>query len=461
MWLKSIWRFLNRYSPVTIHTPWVGVVGNCSEEIYYALLRARRENKKALLLFPRDLFWIFYFSKKRLGINRELIRIESPYRFGSHGSISNGIGRFILMTVYCTLRLANLFSKKFLNKSIKSERLTPRIGYPSLWGAENAAEFSSSAVKAFDWKEQLQSYLPVDLPARSRQKAERLRQEMGLPLSEWFVCIHVREGGFYGFQEGLFKCSRNSSIKKCIKAIQYITNSGGWVVRMGDATMTPLPHMERVIDYPHTPFKSDLMDMYLIKECRFYIGAQSGIWSTASLFQKPVLTINMNDWIDSFPERPGDLGIIKHIYSRSRKRFLSVKESIQFFTKHYFRYDYGNEYELYENTSDEIYELVKEFMEKRTNTPHSHLQKICNEHRVAAGYGLLEEQTGLHDHRKNVILKYHLAARLEGCAGALGNTFLERYWAECALEKVPEDEEPVFHDREVTADACNVNDSAK
>ena len=46
MFLNKIFEIFNKYSPILIHTPWAGAIGNMAEEIYMALLRARRENKK-------------------------------------------------------------------------------------------------------------------------------------------------------------------------------------------------------------------------------------------------------------------------------------------------------------------------------------------------------------------------------------------------------------------------------
>jgi len=35
---------------------------------------------------------------------------------------------------------------------------------------------------------------------------------------------------------------------------------------------------------------------------------------------------NMASWFYPFPHRQGDIGVLKHVYSRSRGRFLSVRE---------------------------------------------------------------------------------------------------------------------------------------
>ena len=45
------------------------------------------------------------------------------------------------------------------------------------------------------------------------------------------------------------------------------------------------------------------MDLYLIKNCSFYIGTQSGPMDTAYLFNKPVLMTNMCEIFASLPRK--------------------------------------------------------------------------------------------------------------------------------------------------------------
>ena len=99
-------------------------------------------------------------------------------------------------------------------------------------------------MKELNWDEQYARYRSPRLTESKSRSAERLRVEMGIPLSDWFVALHVREDGDLDY--------RNSSIGNYPDAIRVITRAGGWVVRLGDASMTPMPDMERVIDYAHS-----------------------------------------------------------------------------------------------------------------------------------------------------------------------------------------------------------------
>jgi len=77
LYINKIFDYINSKSPVLIFTPWMEFIGNCSEEIYFALIKARREGKKALFLYPDNLIPVKNF--KFITSNRELFNIESDY----------------------------------------------------------------------------------------------------------------------------------------------------------------------------------------------------------------------------------------------------------------------------------------------------------------------------------------------------------------------------------------------
>lgn len=113
-------------------------------------------------------------------------------------------------------------------------------------------------------------------------------QKLGVPEGAWFVCLHVREGGARGNEP-----FRQSEISDYFKAIKSITDRGGWVIRMGDKSMSRLAEMERVVDYPHTTSKSGFMDVFLCASARFFIATSSGLYAIAMTFGVPVAMTNM------------------------------------------------------------------------------------------------------------------------------------------------------------------------
>lgn len=63
---------------------------------------------------------------------------------------------------------------------------------------------------------------------------------------------------------------------------------------MEDGSMTPLPAMDRVVDYAHHPERSPELDLFLAARCRFFIGTSSGLALVATVFSRPVLYTNLH-----------------------------------------------------------------------------------------------------------------------------------------------------------------------
>lgn len=428
MILNTLFDRLNHRLNFIVQSPWIGTVGNCAEEIYFGLLKAIRDNKKVLFVFPFDLFWIFYFSKKKTGVNRALLHLESEYRLSQYTGFLTVISSISLTLIFCTIRIFAVVAGKILRRPVHDNYITPSIGQDALWNPSNVKEFSAKIVKDFNWKDQVHRPLNIKLPDKMSDRSKILTERMGLPKDSWFVCLHVREGGFYNYHEGKVKSIRNCDIFNYLDAIKLITSSGGWVVRMGDKTMKRLPKMKNVIDYPHTSYKSDALDIFLIQECSFYIGTQSGIWDVAVLYQKPIVMTNMFEWLLGYPLRVGDLGIMKHIFVKSENRYLSVSECFDAFERDHYGLYHNEDYEFHENSSDEIYSIVKEYLDSREDTVQTELQLQCNSKRFSSCLRAIDSIQFSEIEKDNILNKYRFASRLYGCSGTLGQRFLENYW---------------------------------
>ena len=187
--------------------------------------------------------------------------------------------------------------------------------------------------------------------------------------------------------------------------------------------------MERVIDYPFTPSKSYAMDLYLICKCRAYIGMQSGIYDVAMLFQRPMIIANMASWFYPFPHKRGDIGVLKHIYSKSRQRFLSVREWMaEPFNATSFS-SLGNDYVLYENDPEELRAAVQEFFDRDGNGDPTLLQHEFNELRLLRGRALLGKPIVADDSFADLHQRYRLASRLESAIGVISDDYLQKNWA--------------------------------
>lgn len=424
--MKTLHRLVNRLNacgPFVFLTPCVSVIGNCSEEMQFGLLRARREGKKLVVLYPFELPWKFRFP---IG-NRELFHVASPYRADPPLPLFL-LARAALTALYGPMRALSLIAGKLLGQwaNLPGWVTHPCLGSTTLWKPEEEpAEFRWDVVDGYRWTEEIPKPLSAGLAPGKRARAHAARLEMGIPEGAWFVGLHVRQRGFYNPKEEA--TCRNASVADFIPAIKEITARGGWVVRLGDKSMTPLPPLERVIDYPHTRFKSDLMDMYLLSECRFYVGMTSGILDTAWLFQRPMVLTNMTTWSFAYPRRPGDLGITKHLYSKRLGRFLSLQELLETPWEAQHFHHFGADYDMRDNTPEEIRDVVAEFLANDGEPNPNELQREFNRRRLEHGRRLLSKPVW-EDHYTDMHQRYRLASRLESSQGFMGAKFLAANW---------------------------------
>jgi putative glycosyltransferase (TIGR04372 family) len=404
-------------------------VGNCSEEIYYGLIKARALNKKLVILYPFDIPFLFRYKLT----NRYLFSLKSNDIYRPNALILCCI-RLLMTIIYGVLRVFSLFVKKIFNIRVADLYQFPSIGRDDLFTIDEHVErkIDIDLVEKFNWKDKLHYSFNFTIGDYDEENIDPYVRSIGIPNGARFVCIHVREGGFR--DDIGRKDYRNSDINNYIMAIKEITSRGMWVVRMGDDTMKPLPEMKNVIDYPFSICKSDLMDLCLIKQCYFFIACQSGIFDTAKLFSKPVLMINAYIWTFAGSFHYRDRGIIKHIYSIKEKRYLSIKE---LFSSGWEAQNLNGivvDYVFIENSKEEILDAVKEYLTcldsdlfvasnrqiKAQNYMKQQASTIFSNNRLAT-YDVLN------DHEE-AIERYRIASQVTGVEGALCNSYIDKNW---------------------------------
>ena len=423
--MPLVYRLSNWIGEMTgtiILVPHLWCVGDRAEHVYFGLLKARREGKKLFILLPYELPWRLSYHMT----NIEVSSVESEYLAFPSNRLPHVVGSVLITACFAFFRTLGFVLRRLFRTELHHFYLVPSMGTYTLFQPQECMPgFSWDVVDKYEWRKQLQAPPRVWIGQRKRAIAGRRRGEMGLPEDAWFVCLHVREGGFRNDQSYW----RNANIENYIEAIEEVTGRGGWVVRMGDATMKRLPLMERVIDYPFTEAKSDLMDVYLISECRAYIGTPSGLLAVATLFQRPIILTNMNTWLFGFPPKKGDIGVLRHIYSKSKGRFLSVREWIaEGFAGNFYR-ALGDDYVLYENDPEELRTIVSEFFDRDDDWQPSELQRQLGELRIREGRRQLSECVPMiHDLLADTHFRYQMASRVDSAVGTLGAEFLRRNW---------------------------------
>lgn len=201
--------------------------------------------------------------------------------------------------------------------------------------------------------------------------ANRLR-EMGI--NGEYICIHAREVATKtkNFISSYDDTSIiDADINSYGQACAYMYQEGCRAVRLGKDESRKC-EIDGAIDYANR-FYDELMDFYLLANCRFIIGGMAGIVAVASFWGRPVLQVNTLSFCygqESLSRTDYDLYIPKKLYSKREKRLLNLYESWDVS----FKCDRFNErfeeegIEVIDNTEAEILNAAVEMNEKLNHT---------------------------------------------------------------------------------------------
>jgi len=262
-----------------------------------------------------------------------------------------------------------------ISDPVAVERLLPLVRYledPVHWVVpyQGRLLFQSSVAAMLykRWEEEKRPPL-LTLSKDDYERGWRQLEKMGVPKGAWFVCLHVREPGFKD-GGGTQDAYRNADIETYLLAIRAIVARGGWVIRMGNPTMKPLPVMEHVIDYALSDFRSDWMDVFLCAQCRFLINTASGVGAVAAAFRVPlVLTNYLPTCAVLFSSQ--DLFIPKLCWSVDQQRYLpfeALMSSPVSTSVSQHQYDYMN-LKIVDNSPEEINDLITEMLDRLEEAP--------------------------------------------------------------------------------------------
>jgi putative glycosyltransferase (TIGR04372 family) len=218
-------------------------------------------------------------------------------------------------------------------------------------------EAASATVR--EWEDQKRGPI-MAIPPALAEKGRTVLAKLGVPDGAWFVGLHVRERNFRSYQADI-QNTLNADINTYFEAIRQVVDAGGYVIRMGDPTMCRLPAMKGVIDYAHSAYKAEDMDIFLCALCRFFLGTSSGPLYVPGMFGRPSLITN---WfpVGKRPWRSTDIYIPKKMRWDVSKAMLSFGES--------FSQPLGQAYstslfkelavEIVDNSSEEIVAATRE-----------------------------------------------------------------------------------------------------
>ncbi len=399
--------------------------GTNAIEIRDGIIKAKRLNKKLIILHTFDAPLIFKYKLT----NQYLLSIESEF-IHKPNKYMLFLSRLILTIIYIPLRQYFLFIKNFTNMHVPESYSFPSIGHDDLYIPEGAAKnYTFDLFKNDDVSYKSYDNVRLKLEGYCDHELQAFIEKIGVPNDTKFVCLHVRESGFHN-DKGRREF-RNSDIMSFIPAIKEITKKGWWVVRMGDASMTKLPIMKNVIDYPFCKCKSDLMDMCLIKYCYFMIATPSGLNEVATLFNIPILLVNQYSWLYSLTSNGREL--IQHVYYNKENRYLSLKE--MYLTGFNLNKRTGQMdltgYTLRNNTEKEISSAVSEYMFfMESKLPVTRQQIMVNSYRKDSVYNNVKSSVFNVKNTEDLRLLYRNARHFLDKGSFVCDFYIKNNWEE-------------------------------
>jgi putative glycosyltransferase (TIGR04372 family) len=304
-------------------------------------------------------------------------------------------------------------------------------GSDILWRPDiHSIKFDIYKSEKKDWGNQHKNYLDIEITQQSTERCNKIFQSLGYRNRD-FICIHVREGGYKGDH---LSNLLNVNIRNFIKAIKEICGRGFLVFRLGDSSMTKLPKIKNLIDYPFTNYKSTEMDNFLIKNCKFFICGPSGpLDSGRFIHKKRMLFHNSYNFFD-LPFNPGDIALMRPFYSKSKQRFLSIEEICLSYKKIKNSWWMCKDWIMEENNEDEILDAVKEMLYNNFLLA-SPLQKQFKKYQSRAAKYLLKNLRFQENDLDNTIDQYRFASRSLHWRGTISESFLKKNWQKSSRNK--------------------------
>ncbi|MBI1778616.1 MAG: TIGR04372 family glycosyltransferase [Proteobacteria bacterium] len=266
-------------------------------------------------------------------------------------------------------------------KRLKRFRDHSEYGFGSIFSEGRTQGLTEAVARAQRaWEEQGRAPL-LSVREEDRRRGWEALTRLGMPPEAWFATVHMREPGFDRNRQAIDPTveriyvdqqHRNVHVEAFLPAIRLIVSRGGWVVRLGDASMTPLPPMTNVIDYALSPEKSPWMDVFLLGSAHFYLGTSSGLWCVPITFGVPAAITNVAP-LATRPLSTKDLFMPKLARGKREGRLLSfaecMNEPVGYASHAGVLLRHG--LTLIDNTAEEIEELTAEMLDRLDGTARS------------------------------------------------------------------------------------------
>ncbi len=211
-----------------------------------------------------------------------------------------------------------------------------------------------------------------------------LLKKFGLNDGDKWVCIHNRDEKYLAteFKNKNFSYHnhRDSLVQNMSDAAELFAKNNYFVFRMGKKQSKKLickNYKDKIIDYAYSDLRSDFLDLFLIGNCDFYFGGDSGMKSLILSFMKPCYGVNWSPML--LYDDPGVfmnfksnlhpfLFIFKRVRCLKKGKKLTLREilSNKVLLSHDNNLYMQNNLLFEENTREEIKNIANEILQERS-----------------------------------------------------------------------------------------------
>jgi putative glycosyltransferase (TIGR04372 family) len=348
--------FLNNKKnfPYYFISPLIYSYGNSAEQIYLISGEKFLKNRKIIIL---NYGYLTKILKYKISNKNLLSDLEINGQSQKKNKIILQILGFAIFFEFFIKRFFVLYFFDFFKIKINELKRFPYLGLEKLYSFNDNLNFKNVEKIVL-----AQSKIILDQDAK--KKCQAMLKDYNLD-SKKIVTLHVRDSKY---KDDYSKRNyRNSDINNYIKMIKFLISKDYIVFRLGTSPCSKINFEDpNFIDYPELDLQSSLLDLYLVEQSEFFIGTGSGPRAVAEMFSIPILITNSDDFSD-MPLKNMDRVLFKKFFLKENNNPLSIMELLN---SEYNLYDpelYLNNFNLVENTSEELLSAGKEFLLNLSN----------------------------------------------------------------------------------------------
>jgi putative glycosyltransferase (TIGR04372 family) len=352
---------------ILILFPHPTAIGNCAEDIYEALRVAQLHQRRVLLLLPiRINFKLIPFRT----VDPTTFDLESKLFFVAPLSLMLLPIRIIIWGLSFPFIVLWLVLK-WIKVPVPNWGLFPYAGQKIIFNNFDEVKFCTPTIEDCILEATNRTKikgLGIKIRKENQEAIMNFRKSAGLLGSNWFACLHVRTSDYYGntFESGY----RNAKIETYSKLVEKICERGGKVIRIGDKKMPKIANINKfenydIFDLANSDYNSGIINSWVIANCAFYVGMQSGPFDLARLFQKPILLTNMYTPFFGIDNDNFIRGVYKNFVDLNTGDKLNTSDVIK---KSNFNGDFSpKEVIFFDNTEEQLALFLDESISKNGN----------------------------------------------------------------------------------------------